>query len=194
LIRLGMGATSLIRANECRAAPSARARETGRTSASAIGLFHTSEVAASPRRKRTTSGTFGKSIRVLHAVATWQRNVKRNHREPELWACDERAAHAAQSPVRVRAWGPTPDWPSSRAWLLEYVRGRKLRRSHCATCGRSGPPTTSTTACSGVGDNNIRISLAPPLLQVLRFFCKCCASTANYATSPGACGKGTWRV
>src|SRR5713226_3602799 len=39
LIRLGMGATSLIRANECRAAPSARARETGRASASAMGLL-----------------------------------------------------------------------------------------------------------------------------------------------------------
>src|SRR5438876_7092085 len=39
LIRLGMGATSAIRANECRAAPSARARATGRASASAIGLF-----------------------------------------------------------------------------------------------------------------------------------------------------------
>src|SRR5438128_7808102 len=34
-----MGATSLMRANECRAAPSARARETGRASASAIGLL-----------------------------------------------------------------------------------------------------------------------------------------------------------
>src|SRR2546423_5020268 len=44
LIRLGIGATSLIRANECRAAPSARARETGRASASAIGLLHTSVV------------------------------------------------------------------------------------------------------------------------------------------------------
>src|ERR1700694_2743871 len=39
LIRFGMGATSLIRANECRAAPSARARETGRASASAMGLL-----------------------------------------------------------------------------------------------------------------------------------------------------------
>src|ERR1700730_5348556 len=39
LIRLGMGATSLILANECRAAPSARARETGRASASAMGLL-----------------------------------------------------------------------------------------------------------------------------------------------------------
>src|SRR5438105_791220 len=39
LIRLGMGATSLIRANECRAAPSARARETGLASASAMGLL-----------------------------------------------------------------------------------------------------------------------------------------------------------
>src|ERR1700710_1619006 len=39
LIRLGMGATSLIRANECRTAPSARARETGRTSASVMGLL-----------------------------------------------------------------------------------------------------------------------------------------------------------
>src|SRR5712691_7572228 len=39
LIRLGMGATSLMRANECRAAPSARARETGRASASAMGLL-----------------------------------------------------------------------------------------------------------------------------------------------------------
>ena len=40
LIRLGMGATSLVRANECRAAPPpARPRETGRSSASAIGLF-----------------------------------------------------------------------------------------------------------------------------------------------------------
>ena len=39
LIRLGMGATSAIRANECRAAPSARARETGRASASAMGLL-----------------------------------------------------------------------------------------------------------------------------------------------------------
>src|SRR5918912_4412591 len=44
LIRLGMGATSWIRANECRAAPSATARETGRASASAIGLVHTSVV------------------------------------------------------------------------------------------------------------------------------------------------------
>src|ERR1700674_3684187 len=39
LIRFGMGATSLIRANECRAAPFARARETGRASASAMGLL-----------------------------------------------------------------------------------------------------------------------------------------------------------
>src|SRR5579859_3942303 len=40
LMRLGMGATSGIRANECRAAPSARARETERGfSASAIGLL-----------------------------------------------------------------------------------------------------------------------------------------------------------
>src|SRR5215207_10212519 len=39
LIRLGMGATSGIRANECRAAPSARAREIGRASASAMGLL-----------------------------------------------------------------------------------------------------------------------------------------------------------
>src|ERR1051326_4485125 len=39
LIRLGMGATSAMRANECRAAPSARARETGRASASAMGLL-----------------------------------------------------------------------------------------------------------------------------------------------------------
>src|ERR687885_1611548 len=39
LIRLGMGATSAIRANECRAAPSARARDTGRASASAMGLL-----------------------------------------------------------------------------------------------------------------------------------------------------------
>src|ERR1700716_1990877 len=37
LIRLGMGATSLILANECRAAPSARARETGRAPASTMG-------------------------------------------------------------------------------------------------------------------------------------------------------------
>src|SRR5579864_2325031 len=39
LIKFGMGATSVIRANECRAAPSARARETGRASASAMGLL-----------------------------------------------------------------------------------------------------------------------------------------------------------
>src|ERR671926_867911 len=39
LIRLGIGATSVIRANECRAAPSATARETGRASASAMGLL-----------------------------------------------------------------------------------------------------------------------------------------------------------
>src|SRR5436190_23753123 len=42
LIRLGIGATSGIRANECRAAPSASAREPGRASASAIGLLQTS--------------------------------------------------------------------------------------------------------------------------------------------------------
>src|SRR3954466_12114027 len=46
LIRFGIGATSAIRANECRVAPSARARETGRASASAIKLFHTSVFAA----------------------------------------------------------------------------------------------------------------------------------------------------
>src|ERR671936_175567 len=40
LIRLGIGATSLMRANECRAAPSAVvARETGRASARAMGLL-----------------------------------------------------------------------------------------------------------------------------------------------------------
>src|ERR671933_1263831 len=40
LIRLGMGATSAIRANECRAAPSVVvARETGRASARAMGLL-----------------------------------------------------------------------------------------------------------------------------------------------------------
>src|SRR4051812_8182632 len=39
LIRFGIGVTSAIRANECRAAPSARAREIGRASASAIGLY-----------------------------------------------------------------------------------------------------------------------------------------------------------
>src|ERR1044071_4215114 len=48
LIRFGMGATSGIRANECRAAPSARARETGLASASAIRLFHTSGVRGAP--------------------------------------------------------------------------------------------------------------------------------------------------
>src|ERR671928_621095 len=40
LIRLGMGATSAMRANECRAAPSVVvARETGRASARAMGLL-----------------------------------------------------------------------------------------------------------------------------------------------------------
>src|ERR671936_1785037 len=40
LIRLGMGATSLMRANECLAAPSVGvARETGRASARAMGLL-----------------------------------------------------------------------------------------------------------------------------------------------------------
>src|ERR687884_833849 len=57
LIRLGMGATSVIRANECRAAPSARAREVGRASASAIGLGHTSDVRGDDATKKRRAGT-----------------------------------------------------------------------------------------------------------------------------------------
>src|SRR5438132_5098732 len=56
LIRFGIGATSVIRANECRAAPSATARETGRASASAIGLLHTSVV-------RGDNGTRGRRFK-----------------------------------------------------------------------------------------------------------------------------------
>src|SRR5215470_12688131 len=58
LIKLGMGATSGIRANECRAAPSARARETGRASASAIGLVHTSVVRGDDATKQNDERTF----------------------------------------------------------------------------------------------------------------------------------------
>src|SRR5215207_10593067 len=56
LIRLGMGATSGIRAKECRAAPSARARETGRASASAMGLLTPPLCAATTGQKTERDG------------------------------------------------------------------------------------------------------------------------------------------
>src|SRR3979411_306785 len=75
LIRLGMGATSLIRANECRAAPSARARETGRASASAMGLL-TPPLCAGQEQDRGT-GVQGK---VRHTAELGSRYKKGGHR------------------------------------------------------------------------------------------------------------------
>src|SRR5437773_1265570 len=74
LIRLGMGATSAIRANECRAAPSVTARETGRASASAIGRFSHLRVVGDDERD------IWENNQRAPRSATYQRNVKRKHR------------------------------------------------------------------------------------------------------------------
>src|SRR6202011_4748985 len=62
LIKLGIGATSLIRANECRAAPSARARATGRASASAMGLLTPPLCAGTGKQKKTGERNAGGQI------------------------------------------------------------------------------------------------------------------------------------
>src|SRR5579864_1789704 len=89
LIKLGIGATSVIRANECRAAPSARARETGRASARAIGLL----TPPCTRRRRDYRKTKdergpGKSIGVCRAT-TRQRKYDGRQLELEVYASCE---------------------------------------------------------------------------------------------------------
>src|SRR5919201_646398 len=91
LIKLGMGATSGIRANECRAAPSASARETGRASASAIGLLHTSVMRGDAGTLATGIG----SIRVRRATVR-RREHKRETGELQVYASDEASVHKAQ--------------------------------------------------------------------------------------------------
>src|SRR5579859_941356 len=98
LIKFGMGATSVIRANECRAAPSARARETGRASARAIGLL-TPPCTRRRRdyRKRKTSGDWVDQSGVCRAT-TRQRKYDGRQLELEVYAACEASVHKAHKP------------------------------------------------------------------------------------------------
>src|SRR5436309_12298856 len=81
LIRFGMGATSAMRANECRAAPSARARETGRASASAMGLL-----TPPCSRRRDENERVGRRDQsgMRHVSLTCQRKINQKHQEHEV--------------------------------------------------------------------------------------------------------------
>src|SRR3954452_18208445 len=99
LIRLGMGATSVIRANECRAAPSARARETGRASASAMGLLTPPLFAATTRQENeTTSGT-GQSG--CAAGRRGSEGFTQGQLELEVYVSCETPVHKAHKPPQL---------------------------------------------------------------------------------------------
>src|SRR5205085_463076 len=121
LIRLGMGATSGIRANECRAAPSAKARETGRASASAMGLL-TPPLCAGPTLSAGSTTDKKRAERVNQGCAAERRGggeaISNNLRTPSISLGDNVGPQSTQAPTAMN-----PSVHAGRPEVLQFARG-----------------------------------------------------------------------